>query len=298
MDTGSPGTRGPAVAGVLQGGTRASGAAHGRMDVVYGFLRSRKWIAGHLLALTGVCVFVWCGLWQLRRLDEVRTSNALVESRLDEPAAPLSEVLADTGGDPEAFAYRRVTTSGTYAQDEEVLLSTRSYQGNPGHHVLTPLVFEGGDAVLVDRGWVPLDLDRPPIAEAAPGAAGQAVTVSGILFPPQEESGFGPRQEGDGEVTFVGRVDVVRIQQQVEQPLAAGYLLALEQAPAPPGELPLPGSPPELDEGSHASYAGQWFLFAGVVVVGYPLLLRRTARDRAEDAERPRVPEDVPAGVA
>lgn len=265
---------------------------------MYEFLRSPKWIAGHLLALTGVLVFVWCGFWQLRRLDEVRTSNALIESRLEEPAAPLDQVLADTAGDPDAAAYRRVTATGTYDVDEEVLLSVRQHQGNPGHHLLTPLVLEGGDAVLVDRGWVPLDLDQPPVARAAPAAPGRAVTVSGILFPPQEQSGFGPRQEGGGEVSFVGVVDVARIQQQVDRPLAAGYLLAQEQSPAPAGELPLPGSPPALDEGSHASYAGQWFLFATVVVAGYPLLLRRTARDRVDEGEGPRTSGGVPAGVA
>lgn len=265
---------------------------------MYGFLRSRKWIAGHLLAVTGVCVFVWCGFWQLRRLDEVQTGNALIEGRMSEPAAPLADVLAEAGGDPEAFAYRRVTATGTYLPDEEVLLSVRQHLGNPGHHLLTPLVLEGGRAVLVDRGWVPLDLDQPPVAEAAPAATGQTVTVSGILFPPQEESGFGPRQEGEGDVTFVGSVDVARIQPQLDVALADGYLLAQEQSPAPPGELPFPGSPPDLDEGSHASYAGQWFLFAGVVVVGYPLLVRRTARERAEEQERPRTPGGVPAGVA
>jgi surfeit locus 1 family protein len=36
--------------------------------------------------------------------------------------------------------------------------------------------------------------------------------------------------------------------------------------------------PPELGEGPHLAYAVQWFLFAGVVAVGYPLLLRRRAR--------------------
>ena len=36
--------------------------------------------------------------------------------------------------------------------------------------------------------------------------------------------------------------------------------------------------PPDLDEGPHLSYAVQWFLFAAVVAVGYPLLLRRRAR--------------------
>ena len=35
-----------------------------------------------------------------------------------------------------------------------------------------------------------------------------------------------------------------------------------------------------LDEGPHFSYAVQWFLFATVGVVGYPILLRRELHGR------------------
>ncbi len=33
----------------------------------------------------------------------------------------------------------------------------------------------------------------------------------------------------------------------------------------------------EVSLGPHLGYAGQWFLFAAVVLVGYPVLLRRRA---------------------
>ena len=38
---------------------------------------------------------------------------------------------------------------------------------------------------------------------------------------------------------------------------------------------------PDLGDGPHLSYAVQWFLFAAVAVIGYPLLLRRQAREAA-----------------
>lgn len=251
---------------------------------MYRFLRTPKWIAGHVLALTAVVVFVACGFWQLDRLQHVRADNALQTARLAEAPAPLAEVLAEAGGDPEALAYRRVTVTGSYDVAEEVLLSTRPYQGNPGHRLLTPLVpASGGQAVVVDRGWVPLDLDQPPVREAAPAEPGTTVTVSGILLAPEESSGFGPRTQ-EGEVDYLGHVDVGRLQQQVDEPLVPAYVLAQTQDPAPPGQLPVPGELPVQDEGPHLNYAGQWFLFATVVLVGYPLLLQRTARERREAA--------------
>jgi cytochrome oxidase assembly protein ShyY1 len=45
---------------------------------------------------------------------------------------------------------------------------------------------------------------------------------------------------------------------------------------------------PELTEGNHGSYAVQWFSFALIALVGYPILLRRQAlRDDSPDAGPP-----------
>jgi surfeit locus 1 family protein len=258
-----------------------------------GFLRSPVWVAGHALALAVVVAFVNLGLWQLRRLDEVREHNATVSARLAEPPRPLATVLADVGADAEELAYRRVTVSGQYRPDEEILLSTRSYRGAPGHHLLTPLETAAGEGVIVDRGWVPYELDDPPVAAAAPGSG--EVTVTGVLFPPQPSP-----SGGRDRVEFLRQVDLDRLGRQVSIDLAPVYVLAQDE---PSQALPRPAELPTLDEGNHLSYAVQWFLFAGVVAVGYPLLIRRRIRDRAASPSgpvgraRPQGPEGVVAGL-
>ncbi|MPZ89313.1 MAG: hypothetical protein GEU81_14845 [Nitriliruptorales bacterium] len=241
-------------------------------------------------------LFVVAGSWQLSRMNEVRAANDLIESRMQVPEQSLAQVLAEVGDDLDALAFRRVSATGAYDTNEEVLLSSRSHEGRPGHHLLTPLAIGEGAAIIVDRGWVPLELDEPPVAQARPVAAGDVqVTVNGILFPPDEDSQFGPRT-GEGQVDYVGRVDLEKLQQQMSTDLAPVYLLAQEQQPAPPGSLPLQAASPDLDDGPHLSYAVQWFLFALVVVVGYPLLVRRTARDRAAARSGPE--ESDAAGVS
>ena len=40
---------------------------------------------------------------------------------------------------------------------------------------------------------------------------------------------------------------------------------------------------PTLNNGSHLSYAFQWFIFSIIAVIGYPLILRRNARARVGD---------------
>lgn len=241
---------------------------------MYRFLLSPKWLLGHVVVAGVAVLFVFLGLWQLDRHEERTTRNALVADRM--AADPVD--LHDVSGIPvEELAYRRVVVSGRYLPEEELLVSPRSWRGRAGHHVLTPLATDDGDAVLVARGWVPFEQDHPPVDAAAP--PGGRVRVEGLLLPDEPPARFAPAIPADGELQTVSRVDVARLQGQVERPLRPYYVQAEQQSP-PGRSLPLTAEPIELDAGSHFSYAVQWFVFTLVGLVGYPALIRRTALDR------------------
>jgi cytochrome oxidase assembly protein ShyY1 len=78
-------------------------------------------------------------------------------------------------------------------------------------------------------------------------------------------------------------VDVDEIAAALDRDLFPLYLQ--QSAPEPDGEYPILLDPPARDEGPHLSYAVQWFLFTGVVLVGYPILLRRRIRVPARAEE-------------
>jgi cytochrome oxidase assembly protein ShyY1 len=206
------------------------------------FWRRPIWILGHVIALTAVVLFVRLGLWQLDRLDDKRDRNREIAARSDGPAVDIGEVEIDEG------RYQHVTATGTFDAAAEVLLPFRSYEGSVGSHAVTPLVLDDGTVVLVNRGWVP-DVTTP--------APGGEVTVEGILL-----------TSGDRRTS----VDVDDIDP------GAFPLWLLQTAPAPDGDYPVRLPAPARDEGPHQSYAVQWFLFAGVVLVGYPILLRRRSQ--------------------
>ncbi len=50
--------------------------------------------------------------------------------------------------------------------------------------------------------------------------------------------------------------------------------------------MPQPVARPELSEGSHLSYAVQWFLFSCAVAVGWVLAVRHSIGTRKHDAAR------------
>ena len=95
----------------------------------------------------------------------------------------------------------------------------------------------------------------------------------------------------------LARVDVARLQQQVDETLLPIYVDLRAQEPAQPGPLPEPIPEPELSEGPHLNYAGQWFIFALLTIIVYPLLLRRVARRRQEGRARSSSSEIVDLGA-
>jgi surfeit locus 1 family protein len=219
-----------------------------------------------LLVLAGVVVLCRLGIWQLDRLAQRQAQNALINAQIAAPAMPLSGAPID----PDVLDYRRVSVRGVYDSAQEIVLRNRAPEGVPGVDLITPLRLTGSDqAVLVDRGWVPLDQSSTAArrAFAEPGE----VTVEGVARRAQVYTGGPvdpPLSPERPRLDAWFRVDIPRIQQQLGYPLLAVFI---EQQPAL-GDPPLPKRIPttDLGQGPHLSYAIQWFAFAAILLVGYP----------------------------
>jgi cytochrome oxidase assembly protein ShyY1 len=255
---------------------------------MYRFLLMPRWVAGHVLLVVAVITFVNLGFWQLDRLDERRDHNALVAERLQAQPVALEELLRSVGRDASALEYRRVTVDGRYRSDDQLLTAPRSRDGRPGPQVLTVLQRNGGTAVLVDRGWIPFNRDTP-----VPPPPDGDVRIDGIVR--------GPEPGGIGGADQVAHIVPSQIGERIGQELPAFYVELWGQQPQSSG-APLPGAAPELSEGSHQSYALQWFSFALIALIGYPALVWHTARERARpDGDGEGVhpdPADQPADPA
>lgn len=250
----------------------------------WSFARRPTWLVGHVVALVGIVVFVSLSFWQFDRLDERRELNALVTARLEASPAPVLELIAEHESS-DALAFRRATAVGEYLPAGEVLYLLVSRNGQSGHTLLTPLRLEGSDEVLmVERGWVPADAEGPPVPDAEPPVG--SVTVTGALLDIADRT----RDAGsvDANTRRITTFDRAALGAFVGAEVLP-TILRLEASDPAGGPSPalMPG--PVLSEGPHLGYAVQWLLFAGVVLVGYPILLWRTSLrrpGRAEDASR------------
>jgi surfeit locus 1 family protein len=249
------------------------------------FLFTRRWVLGHLLVLVIIAGCVVAGFWQLDRLHQRRIFNARVARQLRLAPEPLQSLVPSNGKvSIGSLAYRRVEVEGTYDPRHEVVLVARVLGEQNGNHVLTPLVMSGGEGLIVDRGWVPFELTQPPVQQAGPPVG--PVRLAGVLFPPEATT---TRANGSPRPQ-VTKVDLGLLAHQMPYPIWPVYLWLQGQAPAQPGTLPTLAPLPDLTASPpHLSYAIQWFTFATIGLVGYPLLLRREIHQRSSPGPISRV---------
>lgn len=246
---------------------------------MYAFTRKPRWIAAHLLFAVLLTTFVLAGFWQLSRHQSRKDLNSTITSRQDIAVVPIGPLLENL--DPSQAEYRIVSATGRFF-GPAVIVRSRSLNGQPGCHVLSTLAVEGEPALVVNRGWLPLDICEGSAADSTdPPETNTELT--GRVRQTQTRGQFGAVDPPDGVLDVMARVDLDRLQKQVDVPL---YPVYVEQiTPADP-DLPVELAAPETDGGPHLGYAVQWFAFALVSIIGYPLVLRKQAREVGPVGER------------
>ncbi|MCB0978615.1 MAG: SURF1 family protein [Acidimicrobiales bacterium] len=250
----------------------------------YRFALRPKWILSHLFVLALIVAMISAGFWQLRRLDQKKDRNRRIENRTAQPVVPVESLMYV--GEPDAVGdleYRQVEVRGQYLPGEQVLVRSRSLGGAPGSWVVAPLRLDDGTVVAVNRGWIPNSgqFDSVPASYAAPKGE---VTVVGIVRKPETRGRFGPVDPPKGHLSNLARLDVARLDAQVPGTMLPGYVQLEAQRPAVTDADPKPVPREALDEGPHLNYAVQWFTFTTIAIIGYPLILRRRARELEEEA--------------
>ena len=230
----------------------------------------------HALVIVVVGVLIGFGQWQLDRLGQVRTVNERLAQRVAAEPVDVRELVDDVGLDPAALEFRRVSVTGVFRPDEEVVQRNRLQRGLQGFDVLTPLDLGDGVTLLVRRGWVPTTMDTPPVVQAPPPPG--TVTITGILERSVDQPTFGARDPEDGVLARVFHPDTARLDRQMSGALLP-VVLRMDALPGSTATtLPAAPEPPGLDEGSHLSYAAQWHLFAVLAVGAYVFWWRSRLR--------------------
>jgi len=233
---------------------------------MYRFLLRPRWLLLHLVVCSSLVLMINLAFWQLHRLEQRQAFNSLVRSNSSAPVDPMASVLT-SATDPESVEWRPVTVTGSYLTKDAITIVNKSQNGTAGVDSVVPLRTTTGITVLINRGFIPL-------AQSVPAPSTQVVSVTGFLRRSQTRSFGGAIDSSAGIVLEWQRIDIPRIDAQIDGDIASMYIQRLDSTPAE-GDWPARVINPTLDNGPHLSYAGQWFFFSACVIAGWIFVVRR-----------------------
>ena len=215
-------------------------------------------LAGIFSAL-GIVVLLGLGFWQLERRVWKEELIARIEARTNAPAVAIPSEGDWKNVSAERDEYRRVTARGAFRHDREVQVYTvvseqKGRLAGPGYWVMTPLELNSGAAVIVNRGFVPLDR-RLPDTRSAGQVAGQT-TVTGLLRMPEQATLFSPENDPARNAWY--RRDPGEIARALKLERVAPFTIDADATPNP-GGLPEGGRTRINFRNDHLQYAVTWF---------------------------------------
>ena len=251
----------------------------------WAFLLRPGWLALFVvvIAFAYLC-FTVLAPWQLGKNTKTSRENAQISRSLKAEPVPLTSVLPQQDSSAPDEQWQRVTATGHYLPDRQVLARLRVIEGEPAFEVLVPFAVDGGPTVLVDRGYVkPEQGSRVPPIAPAPG--GTVTIVARLRDSEPSPEGKAPfRQDGAQQVYAINTPQISAL---LDVPLTGAYLQLIDGQPGGLGAIGLP----HLDAGPFLSYGIQWIAFGifAPLGLGYFIVseIRARRREKAAAENRP-----------
>lgn len=241
------------------------------------FLFRPQWLAliVVVIAFAYLC-FTVLAPWQLGKNTQTSRENAQIERSLTADPVPVTSLLPQQDSSAPDDQWRRVTATGRYLAEAQVLARLRVIDGDPAFEVLVPFAVEGGPTVLVDRGYVKPEKgsEVPPI----PAPPSETVTITARLRDPEPAPQGKEPFRADG-VQQVYAVNTAQISEVTGVPLAGSYLQLVEDQPGGLGVIGLP----RLDAGPFLSYGIQWIAFGIIAPIGLGYFVFAEIRQRRRE---------------
>ena len=226
-------------------------------------------------AIPGIMILLALGSWQVHRLIWKTELNEERRAQFQVEAVMLPAELDDAA----SYAYRRVWLKGRFRHEAEMFLAARTFDRRVGYQIITPFERTDGPAVLVNRGWVPLDNKEPETRLG--GQIQGAYRLEGVVAPGGRAGWFTPDNEPENNIWFWTDTEALAAKAGIPPP---SFLV--DAGPAPnPGGLPIGGQTKVELRSQHMQYIVIWYALAISLAVIYAIYMRRgPLEDEEEDA--------------
>jgi len=176
--------------------------------------------------------------------------------------------LKDIAGNQGAsLKYKPIQVSGHFDNQHTFLLDNKTNQHRVGYHVLTPLIpNSGAKAILVNRGWIPRELNRDQLPNIENVMETQ--TLKGVIaIPSAKPFALGKLQDNPGNwPLIIEYIDVANLSKLIHHELFP-FVIHLN-ADQPHGFI-REWQPVYLTPERHEGYAFQWFALAVTLLIAY-----------------------------
>jgi len=235
-------------------------------------------------AVVVIAAFGLLSQWQFDRAAEENAKANSVAAFATADPVPLQSLLQPGEPLPDGQEWRPVTATGELACEQGYLVRNRPLSATNGYWAACPLRTTDGSWLWVNRGWLPAPGPAIEVVPMPLAPVGEVV-VTGWLRASESGPEVPPGDLPQGQASHLD-TDVLSSVAGLPGGAYEPYVVATALSPVDPGQLqqlPLP----ESDSAQNYSYAGQWLLFATVVVGGWFFFLRREAIDEAEAQDHP-----------
>lgn len=214
-----------------------------------------------LLIVAAEVVLVSLGAWQWQRLGEKRDLEDAFDARASAAALAAADVDALSVSERD---FQAVALSGNWDTEHLFRVSNRYRTSIQGEDAIVPLILTDGRAVLVNRGWYPIEERDRVLAELRAQTATSTPIRGQVRVRPDLNGG--PLANGTWS-----RFDVRAMGASLPYPTAGWTVIegARVDGEVPPisRELPVTGWLPYRNTVSHLEYALTWWGLALVLPV-------------------------------
>lgn len=212
-----------------------------------------------ILTFFFVSFFIYLGNWQLYRAKE--------KAMMIEQASKLTQQspIAWHSNMSLPLQYQQIQLKGHYILPT-IFLDNQHYLHQFGYHVITPLLINNNNIILIDRGWIKGDLNRRQLPAIVTPAELMDVTGQ-VYFPTNKEWVLGQEiEKKSDDALLIERINIQLLSQFLHKSIypfiirlnkdnQAGYMREWAIVSMPPAR--------------HKGYAFQWFAIAFAIFVIY-----------------------------
>lgn len=218
-----------------------------------------------VLTICGLSVLCALGTWQVQRLE---WKTALLADIQNQSQRGLSQLkISDLTPDNQ---YLQGEISGRFLFDKEIALQPRTFKGTPGVHVITPLVLDNGQTLLVNRGWAPLGYETQEQE-----TTNKHISVPGMIRTPAKPNIFVPKNTPSANQWYAINIPELAASKTLPD-IAPVMLYAIDLTGGSKGiSYPDPNALEIHINNNHLQYAFFWFAMAAALLAIYGLRFMR-----------------------